>query len=286
MTIAISCCLADGAIVGADSAITVFAPGGGVAKVYNDAEKIFPLFSLHVGLVTFGVASLGQRTIRSYGLEFELEHRSEELDDLPLEDLAHRLWDFFRRRYDDAIGPDLARDDERDYDEIPPEERPVLGLHLVGYSPDSYLPEAFQIYPMIPDRATGVQRLRSPGEFGATWAGQYDGISRFHHGYDGPLMEEVIATVVSETQANQDAEQALRTALQGVLTRHQKMVPFQAMPLQQGVDYVKFLLDIMIGQHHFVSGAPTCGGPVRIAVVTRERGYQEVTSDEIQLRTS
>ena len=98
-------------------------------------------------------------------------------------------------------------------------------------------------------------------------------------------MEEVISTVVSEAQANQETEQALRAALQGVLARHQKMVPFQAMPLQQGVDYVKFRLDIMIGQHHFVSGAPTCGGPVRLAVVTRERGYKEVTSDEIQLRT-
>ena len=70
---------------------------------------------------------------------------------------------------------------------------------------------------------------------------------------------------------------ALIEAVRNVVRSHEKKVPFQAMPLRQGIDYVNFLLDIMIGQHHFVQGAPTCGGPVRIAIITPEEGYKEVT---------
>lgn len=93
MTIAVSCCLADGAIVGADSAITLSSEHG-ILKVYNDAEKIFPLFDLRVGLVAYGLAALGARTIKSYALEFELENDVDDLRSLPMSALATRLLGF------------------------------------------------------------------------------------------------------------------------------------------------------------------------------------------------
>ena len=93
------------------------------------------------------------------------------------------------------------------------------------------------------------------------------------------MLSSVITKIrdVCHTMADEETANALVEAVRSVVNSHGKKVPFQAMPLRQGVGYVKFLLDIMIGQHHFVQGAPTCGGPVRIAVVTPEEGYKEVT---------
>ena len=201
-----SCCLADGAIVGADSAITL-SNEHGILKVYNDAEKIFPLFDLRVGLVAYGLSALGARTIKSYALEFELDHDVNELRQLSMADLATELWLFFRTRYDAAVGPALEEREKRPYNEIPPESRPTLGIHLVGYSPNSYLPEAFQILPMIPDPSIAVQLLCPPGAFGARWAGQFDGIARFHHGYDNAMLNSVTNTIreACSTIADEDA---------------------------------------------------------------------------------
>lgn len=260
MTIAVSCCLADGAIIGADSATTIFASPGNVAKVYNDAEKIFPLFSLDVGLVAYGVAALGQRTIRSYALEFEVENRTEDVAELTLETLATKLWEFFRKRYDEEIGPALENQRETPYDQIPPEQRPFFGLHLVGYSLESYLPEAFEILPMIPESRSAIRRLRAPGEFGANWAGQYDGIARLHHGYDGALLEDVIMTVLEETSEddNPNVDDALRAAINRVLGQapEGRTFPSNASPTRSRL--------CEIPARHHDSTTPFCNGSTHL----------------------
>ena len=89
VTIAVACNLADGVVMGVDSAITIHGivklPDGGqqsgIMKVYNDAEKLFPLFDLPVGIASFGLAQLELRTIQSYVREFEHNQSQEEVDD-------------------------------------------------------------------------------------------------------------------------------------------------------------------------------------------------------------
>ena len=70
----------------------------------------------------------------------------------------------------------------------------------------------------------------------------------------------------------------LGALIESTVAPFEYQVPFAAMPLQEGIDYVKFLLDMMILQHRFVMGAPTCGGPVRIAVVRKQEGFKWVSS--------
>ncbi len=62
------------------------------------------------------------------------------------------------------------------------------------------------------------------------------------------------------------------------------IIPFDGMPLQEGIDYVKFCLDIMINQTKFVIGAPTCSGNVRIAVVRQDRGVEFVVNNQLRIR--
>jgi hypothetical protein len=53
------------------------------------------------------------------------------------------------------------------------------------------------------------------------------------------------------------------------------------MPLQEGIDHVRFLLDVVIGYYRFAVGAPVCGGATRIAVVSRRRGFRRLAGGEL-----
>lgn len=65
MSVAVTCNLSDGLILGVDSAVTI-SSGQGVNKVYESAEKIFQLGDKRVGIAIYGVAGLGERSIGSF----------------------------------------------------------------------------------------------------------------------------------------------------------------------------------------------------------------------------
>lgn len=73
MTIAISCNLSDGVILGVDSAVTV-AAGGDHVKIWENAEKLFQIAERPIGAAIYGLAGFGDRSIGSYLREFELSN--------------------------------------------------------------------------------------------------------------------------------------------------------------------------------------------------------------------
>ena len=300
MTIAVCCTLADGVVLGTDSAITVTAgvqtPTGiqaTVLKVYNEAEKVFGIhvdapkeLCLPVGLVTYGLATLGSRTLQSYVREFELENPPSDLKKTTMEELCRKLHGFFRARYVTILGKELQALGKR-IEEVPPEQR-VLAMFVGGFSPDQPLPEAWEVNVHLDERPDGVKRLRAPGEFGANWGGQFMGVQRFHKGWDPQAINALVSALVAKYRiidpANAQQTQQLTATVQNALAPFEYQVPYAAMPIQEGIDYTTFLLDLMILQHRFVIGAPTCGGSVRVAVIRKSEGFQWVAGQRFELR--
>jgi hypothetical protein len=72
MSVAVSCNLPEGDILGVDSALTVSSQvdGKDLVKVYENAEKLFAFRDLPVGIAANGAASIGARSIGSYLQEF------------------------------------------------------------------------------------------------------------------------------------------------------------------------------------------------------------------------
>ena len=301
MTIAVCCTLADGVVIGTDSAITVTGqiktPQGvlpGVLKVYNDAEKVFGFhvevekdLRLPVGLVTYGLATLGHRTIESFVREFELDHKPAELKKLTIEELCGELHAFFRKPYVEFIEKSLAAEG-RKLEDIPVEQR-VLGFFVGGFSPKESLPEAWEVNVHFEDKRR-FARIREPGNFGSNWGGQFGGVQRFHMGWDPAAIDAMVSALVAEYKfvdlGNAKHTDRVSTIVKAALAPFEYQVPFAAMPLQEGIDYTAFLLDMMILQHRFVFGAPTCGGNVRIAVIRKHEGFQWVTGRAYQVRGS
>lgn len=291
MTIAVACCLADGVVMGADSAITIHGtiessdgqPQTGVLQVYGDAEKLFPLFdNLSVAIVTYGLAQLGKRTIQSYIREFENQYK---VDTNPvtwnLEQLSRNLWEFFRKKYRDIFSEPILQQTGKNLEELNTDDLPQLGFMVGGFSTGQDLPEIWEIIVSESSQEKGVIQLREPGNFGSNWRGQIEGVRRFHKGFSFPELDRIIEILLKYFggQMNDEIHQQIIKVVQSA----EYIIPFDGMPLQEGINYVKFCLDIMINQSKFVIGAPTCSGNVRIAVVRQDCGVEFVANHQLRI---
>ena len=73
MSVAVSCNLSDGVVLAADSAVAL-RTAGEIVKIYEPAEKLFPLGDRPIGMAVYGLAALGNRSIGSYLREFAADN--------------------------------------------------------------------------------------------------------------------------------------------------------------------------------------------------------------------
>lgn len=287
MSIAIVCNLSDGVIFGADSAITVRAsvkaqdPGLGlVAKVYNEAEKVFRVAELPVGIVNFGVGMMEARSIGSYIEEFEatvVEPKKTDFEKMTVKDIATKIGNFFYSKYKTSI-EDKVKQQTTPQQSSESEQQvrmPVLGLVVAGFSPGDYLAEVFDtsIPTVIPSKEPNI--IRQQGNFGSNWFGNFLPISRLIKGMDPGLVDKVIDYFVKERGVTFNKND--RAKLQAIVGEFENQIPYAAMPLKEGVEHVQFLLNTVIGITKWVVGAPVCGGPTRIGIVRRNKMLEYIT---------
>ena len=64
-----------------------------------------------------------------------------------------------------------------------------------------------------------------------------------------------------------------------LMAQFEYLVPFAAMPLEEGVRHVRFLVEMVINHHRFSIGAPVVGGQVKIGKVSyRGEGFEIITN--------
>ena len=120
MTVAIACTVPDGVILGVDSAVTI-GDANNPMKVYEDAEKIFQLGSLPVGVAIYGLASFGARTIGNLLHEFELKNPSGVLgkNKRNIKEVVEQMRIFFNDEYTKTIVPAVEAEKSKPFAEIP-----------------------------------------------------------------------------------------------------------------------------------------------------------------------
>ncbi|MBL7165850.1 MAG: hypothetical protein ISS55_05130 [Dehalococcoidales bacterium] len=287
MSIAIVCNLSDGVVLGADSAITVTANQPGVegagplvAKVYNEAEKVFPLADLPMGIVNFGVAMIRSRTIGSFVDEFvatSIEKDPPRFAEMDVAGVAKELGIFFFKEYEDAFKQILKQ--RKDQGGAQRTGLPILGLVVAGYSPGAYLAEVLDasMPGTIPDK--DPLRVREQGNFGSNWFGNFAPLHRLIKGVDQSLINRVIDYFVKEREVSFGDDD--KKKIEAIVRSFEGQIPYAAMPLNEGVAHVRFLLDTVIGNTKWVLGPPTCGGVTRIGVVRRKGPLRYVTDSSV-----
>jgi hypothetical protein len=275
LTIAISIKTNDGVVLASDSASTVIGAGQdgklGVVNVYNNANKIFNLCKgLPIGAITWGAGSIGQASVSTIVKDFrralsskDSKHQAWKLVPVPqnespkytVEQVAGWLKEFvFDELYSNAF-PESAP------------LRPDLGFIVAGYSSsDAALAEEFQVE-MRAGKCIGPVPLRAKHEIGLTAGGETEALNRLMTGVAGGL-SQVLQNLFKVPEAQ--TEKAL------AVIRQQLTVPLviPAMPLQDAIDLGEFLVDLTIKFSRFKPGAPTVGGPIDIASISKHEGFR------------
>lgn len=262
MSVAVLFNLSDGLVLAVDSAVTVF-DGTGIAKVFEDSEKLFQLSGQRIGIATYGMAGLEGRTIGSYLREFETTgNNAAEVPTLPISEVVERLRVFFMNAYVRFAEQFLGIP----YDQIPDDRKGDFGLLVGGFSPSAFLSEAWEILIPWNSSPNSARQVFGPGQFGCAWFATSAPIHRYLKGIDRDLLLEWFDTVekiLGRPLTDQEA-----TTFNDITSQHEYRLKTDSMPIQAGIDCARFLVSLVINHYRFASRDPIVGGKPKIGVVT------------------
>lgn len=266
MTVAVACNLSEGVILGVDSAVTVPADIG-IIKVYENADKLFQLGEKPIGVAVFGLGSLGVRSIGSYIREFELENPNNVVTGhCEIKEVVEALRAFFSKAYHATITPALEQATGKTFADIDPEQIPLFGLVVGGFSSGAYLSEVWAIY--VPVHSTPYSAIcqLGQGRFASSWFATYEPIRRYIKGYDPALLSELLEYFQVLRGKKFDPTESQKIA--EIAAKYEFPILFDAMPMAEGIAHTRFLVELVINHHRFGVGAPIVGGKARIGTVT------------------
>lgn len=257
MTIVASVKVRDGLILATDSMSHVHgtAPDGSqqFLKAYENARKLFQVGGLPIGVMSYGLGNVGQRSIEGLMLDFggRIGNRRR------VEAVTQALFDFVSKQYKGVF---------RGVSEPPP-----LGFYVAGYSPREPFPEEREF--LLPvDCTPGAARAKNI--FGASWRGIDFPFTRLWKGYDPRLAERLQQKGMSVAEIEQ---------LTGDL---EAPVVYDGMPVQDAINFATYILTATIGYTGFSIGVPACGGPLQVATVLADRGFEWVARPDLRLSVS
>ena len=270
MTIAITLKVHEGVVLASDSASTLSAQENGqtiVVNVYDNANKIVNLHKgLPLGILAWGGGSIGPVSLTTIFKDLRCmfagatkgpgdEDWTLNPDNYSVEDVATKVRKYiFEELYTNEYGgwPDP----------------PGIGMVVAGFSSDGQHAEEYQIS-MEGTVSPDPHLLRPGAECGMTVGGQQDTIMRMVMGIDsrlGAVLQQHLGV-----PANQVAQAV------GILQQNLQLPVIQdAMPFQDALDLGEFLVDATIKMTRFLPGAPTVGGPIEVAGITKHEGFKWV----------
>jgi len=254
MTICVSVRIAEGLVLAADSAVmlegrvkTAKGEATGILQTFEFANKVTRFKNYPIGIMSWGIGSISDRSIQSLVMECEYDYPTQE--DNPkytVKSVADALLKFFRSRYDGAYPPKG--------------NRPNLGLLVGGYSAGQFFADQY-VYEFPARSKWQIVRLNKPDgspSFGANWYGQTDALVRLIKGYDRGGLNELV---------KRGADKAILEKWASDNVSELPLV-FDGMPLQDAIDFTNYAVQVVIGRFRFAVGPPLCGGDIDIAVIT------------------
>jgi hypothetical protein len=144
-------------------------------------------------------------------------------------------------------------------------KKPSLGFLVAGYSSGQGLAEEWLIE--IAEGICPEPKLERPQEeIGCLWYGQPEAIMRLLLGY-GSGLRQVLQQMGVPSNDLEPAMQQITAALAVPLV-------IAPMPIQDAIDLAEFLVQLAIMYSRFSPGAPTVGGPVESAAITKHEGFK------------
>lgn len=217
----------------------------------------------HYGVVTYGAGAIGLRTAQSLIPEFETSLTGDENQHLTVLQFAHKLSDFFLNQWQVANLPvGVAGQD--------------MIFNVAGFDDNEPYGKVYQF--QIPNNPTPTERngmINNQHQFGITFGGQVEIVSRLLMGYDANLFKLLIdAGVITQQQY---------TGQISPLLQHLRLqTPIQFMPLQDCVSLAVLLIKTTIEAQSLTVGLRGCGGAIDVAIITKNSELKFIKKKEIQ----
>jgi len=280
----------------------------GQARVGSDsAMKLFRINS-RIGAGITGLAFIDDGGIPRNVGDFVVELvRDKKVESWSIEEAAQALHNMFKSKYDykehlikkkDSILADLKRkqcevknsQEKKEglvvIDFLAPDGRnqkitistDIISILVAGFDKDG----AHRVYQVLVPGGIEMRRnsTNKGMEFGASWIGQTDVVTRIVLGFDGR-----IGSIPLVNEMTQKVDQAtLKKQLAGL----EYAVQWGTMTLQDAIDFCHLMIQTTTAIQRFSDGIranpgdiPGVGGPVDIAVITRENGFQWIQRKKI-----
>jgi len=256
MTIALDVKVNAGLVLAADSASTVMVrvPSGQVMVVrsFENARKLFQVQMAPIGILTWGIGGIGEISVEETVLAFTPRSAVP----ISVQAIAEDFRAYVKALYD------------KSFEKWP--NKPALGFMICGFSTGETRGEEYQV--IFPEG--NLTMVRNLDEFGLTWNGQIEAITRLEKGHGMGIQQafQVMGVTQEQIQKFMGAQPQFLEA--GLFD--------PVMPLQDAVDLARFLIQTTIQFERFKPGAPTCGGPVDLAVITHRAGFKWVAQKSIR----
>ena len=253
MTIIAAFKASDGVILGADGAslVPVRLEDGStrIIQIFETATKVFQIGDKPIGVAFWGSGSIGTRTLNSLVAQFNRTKLPElQPDECTVTTLAEGLFAFLSEVHKQTLGP--LKEEEPDARDT------IIGAILCGYSPDTYLGEGLEFE--VPFREPEPV-WDSPSDMHPVWRGQFEPLARLITGYAPQLLEDILPMLT---------EKLGEDGVNEFVGRYQPPAVFGAMPLQEALELVRWMLRTTIGYFRFAAGPRVCGGEIDTALIT------------------
>lgn len=265
MTIAVTVKVHDGIVLASDSASTLVQVdkdgNQGIINVHDNANKIFNLYKgLPIGGITHGAGSIGHASISTLAKDLrdrfqgDPDYRDWHIDpeNYTIEKVAEATREFLYEEHYKSIFSKVSTP-------------PRLSFKVAGFSAGQPLSELWDITIMNGDCPAAVL-IREQDSCGIDAAGDPEAISRLVLGYGQELPKILVEMGIKESE--------LETAMNKIRSRLQVDLAPAPMPIQDAIELSEFLVDIAIRFTKFKLGAPTVGGPIEIAGITKHEGFK------------
>ena len=224
---------------------------------YDNATKLLSFKEPHnyIGAITYGLATIGQRTAHSFLPEFEAQLPKKRL---PVEEFAKKFSDFYMQQWS------AQKNIPNPYNGTP------MVFEIAGFDENEPYGKICEVLiPHNPQPRTIIDN----DSFNITWGGQRDLVDRMIQGIDTSFLEEI------KTDLNLTSDQ--KKKLDALIPKYGMQLPINAMALQDCVDLAILLIRNTIDTQKLIAGLRGCGGAIDVAIITRRDGLQYVQKKKI-----
>jgi 20S proteasome alpha/beta subunit len=308
MSLGINTTTPEGIVLAADSRQS-YRNRKGMARIGSDnASKLFQL-NKRIGIIVTGLAFLPEdgemKSVSKFIEQFKRENEVEKFDVRDAADRLHGLFDIkyeWQKRLDDTvekINADLKRQGfevleikqdnfmvKFQFKDLQGNLKNAIGgidritLLVAGFNQDG----SHEVYTcIIPGEVHKKRDSREKNqEYGASWIGQNDVVSRIVLGFDGRINNLKFVNDAMQSLGQEE----IRKQLGGL----QYAIQWGTMTLQDAIDFCTLMVQTTSAMQRFSDGIianlgdmPGVGGPVDVAVITPDHGFVWVSRKKLKV---